>query len=99
VFDRVRRECGTTAFHHVVAVEGDIQRPGLGLSTEDRATLTASVNIIFHVAATVRFDERLKPALQTNLGGTYSVVQLARELQNLKVCKYVYSPQYKISKI
>lgn len=42
---------------------------------------------MFHVAATVRFDEKLKIALGINVNGTKEVVQLCKEVKNLNVSK------------
>jgi fatty acyl-CoA reductase len=44
----------------LVAIEGDLELKGLGISEQDRQTLRDNVNIVFHSAATVRFDEPLK---------------------------------------
>ena len=44
----------------MVAIEGDLVEPDLGISSENRDLLIKNVNIVFHVAATVRFDEPLK---------------------------------------
>jgi fatty acyl-CoA reductase len=44
----------------LVAVQGDLAEPDLGISSEDREILIKNVNIVFHSAATVRFDEPLK---------------------------------------
>lgn len=41
-------------------IEGDLLLPHLGISQHDRQILIDNVNIIFHSAATVRFDEPLK---------------------------------------
>ena len=35
-------------------------KPNLGLSEEDTATITDNVSVVFHSAATVKFDEPLK---------------------------------------
>jgi fatty acyl-CoA reductase len=43
-----------------VIVEGDLLDENLGLSDQDRLLLINNVNIVFHSAATVRFDEPLK---------------------------------------
>jgi fatty acyl-CoA reductase len=40
--------------------EGDLLMPNLGLSNEDRQAIVNNVSIVFHSAATVRFDEPLK---------------------------------------
>ncbi|KOX67597.1 hypothetical protein WN51_09035 [Melipona quadrifasciata] len=44
-------------------VKGDISLPDLGLSQEDRIMLIENVNILFHAAATVRFNEPLNVAV------------------------------------
>ena len=41
----------------VAAVYGDLELPGLGISSEDVALLARDVEIVLHCAATVRFDE------------------------------------------
>ena len=43
----------------VEAVEGDITLPRLGLSEIDESKLQENVSVIFHSAATVKFDEDL----------------------------------------
>ena len=42
------------------AIEGDLVLPAIGISSEDEKKLVDNVNIVFHSAATVRFDEPLK---------------------------------------
>ena len=42
------------------AIEGDLMEPNMGISAEDETKLVEYVNIVFHSAATVRFDEPLK---------------------------------------
>ena len=44
----------------LVAIQGDLIEPNLGISDEDEKVLADNVNIVFHSAATVRFDEPLK---------------------------------------
>lgn len=44
----------------LIAIEGDLVEPNLGISEQDRKTLIKNVNVVFHSAATVRFDEPLK---------------------------------------
>lgn len=83
VFDRLREE---KAFkHRLVAVAGDCALAGLGLSHEEREMLISKVHVIFHVAATVKFDENLKLAFQINVSATRDVLELARQTKNLKV--------------
>jgi len=43
------------------------------------------VNIIFHGAATVRFDEHIRVAMNINVFGTRELIMLARSITKLKV--------------
>ena len=42
----------------------------MGLSEEDRNLVVSETNVVFHVAATVRFDEKLSKAIAINVRGT-----------------------------
>ena len=59
VFDKVR-DVGGDWRSKIVPVQGDIAEENLGLSDEDWEMLQEDVEIVFHSAATVRFDEDLK---------------------------------------
>lgn len=72
-------------YHKVSGIAGDCGLPGLGLSVSSRNTLINEVNIIFHGAATVRFDEHIRVAVNINLSGTRELLNLARKINNLKV--------------
>lgn len=41
-------------------MKGDMSEPSLGLSEDDQRLLHETVEIVFHSAATVRFDEELR---------------------------------------
>lgn len=75
--------------HKLFAISGDCKLADLGLSLTDRQLLKENVHIIFHAAATVRFDEKLKLALAINVHGTRDVLNLAKEMLNLKVIIHV----------
>lgn len=51
----------------LIPIQGDITLPGLGLSETDLNTLITEVSIVFHSAATVKFDEPLKYELYGNI--------------------------------
>lgn len=59
MFDKVR-ETVVDFKSKVVPVTGDIAEENLGLSEEDWEMLQENIEIVFHSAATVRFDEDLK---------------------------------------
>lgn len=87
VFQRVRDET-PQAFEKVIAVAGDCQEIGLGISHTDLEKL-CNVSIIFHVAATVRFDEYLKNEVLLNTRGTHEMVKIALKLPKLKILMHV----------
>lgn len=66
------------------AVEGDVAEERLGLGAADRRTLVEEVELVFHLAATTRFDEALRKATLINIRGTREVLQLAKECRRLK---------------
>lgn len=66
-------------------MNGDCTLPGLGISNIDREFLLSKVSIVFHVAATVRFDEKLKLAVTINVSASKEIIELSRRILNLKV--------------
>ncbi|CAH1708590.1 unnamed protein product [Aphis gossypii] len=88
LFKRLKHEV-PKYYHKVSGVAGDCSLPGLGLSVSSRNTLINEVNIIFHGAATVRFDEHIRVAMNINVSGTRELISLARNITNLKVMAHV----------
>ncbi|XP_078047829.1 fatty acyl-CoA reductase wat isoform X4 [Augochlora pura] len=70
--------------HQTVAVAGDCSLPGLGISPTDRAIITREVSIVMHVAATVRFDEKMNLAVPINVRSPKAVIDLCKEMPGLK---------------
>lgn len=58
VFERVRKEC-PQQFDKLHPIAGDVGFPGLGINPMDMHTLIDNVSIVFHSAATIRFDDPL----------------------------------------
>ncbi|CAK1593086.1 unnamed protein product [Parnassius mnemosyne] len=75
--------------NNVFAMEGNVSKVRLGLNNSDWNTLAEQVNIIFHVAATVNFDETIKKATLTNVRGTRETLHLARACKNLRSIVHV----------
>ncbi|XP_059482071.1 putative fatty acyl-CoA reductase CG5065 [Neocloeon triangulifer] len=88
VFDRVRQEQPQN-LSKVHLICGDVTEDGLGISQEDRKLLSEKVDVVFHSAATVKFVEPIEVALQMNTFGTRKVVELCREMKNLKAFVHV----------
>jgi len=79
----------TSLFDKIVAIESDITSKGLGLSERDRQLLREEVNVVFHCAASVRFDAPLKDNLRDNVLGTIELMALCNESKNLNACVHV----------
>ncbi|XP_050300489.1 putative fatty acyl-CoA reductase CG5065 [Anthonomus grandis grandis] len=88
VFNRIR-ETDPDAFEKVKAIPGDVGLPNLGLSDEDRNFLIENINIVFHSAATVKFNEDLKTAIILNTLGTKRLLELCEKMMHLKSCVHV----------
>ncbi|XP_014371686.2 putative fatty acyl-CoA reductase CG5065 [Papilio machaon] len=71
-------------FNKLKLVPGDILEDELGLSNDDRQELQKNCNIIFHSAACVRFDQKLKDEVNLNTTGTLRVLELAKTIENLE---------------
>jgi len=72
-------------FKKLVAVEGDVTLPGFGISSDDFQLLIDNVSIVFHSAATVRFDEDLKKAIEMNVEGPRRMLQICKKMKKLQV--------------
>ena len=56
----------------------------LGLDSDSEEIIKSEVNIVFHSAATVRFDEDLTKSVAMNVRAVSSLVTLARQMNNLE---------------
>ncbi|XP_033204479.1 fatty acyl-CoA reductase 1-like [Bombus vancouverensis nearcticus] len=81
IYDAIKAK-NTALFNRVYPVRGDVSLPDLGLSREDRNLLLEKVNIVFHIAATVTFNEPLHVAVNVNTKGTARVIQLWNEIRH-----------------
>lgn len=88
IFNKVRSVCNS-ALDKLYVISGDICQADMGLSELDKDTLVRHVNIVFHVAASVRFDEGMKQAAHENALGTRTVMELCREMKDLKSVVHV----------
>ncbi|KAJ3652217.1 hypothetical protein Zmor_018200 [Zophobas morio] len=85
LFEKLRQQKGATIFDKIEAIDGDVIAPDLGLSETDRQKLIQETEIIYHSAASIKFDEPLKSAVLLNVRGTKSMLELAEECKNLLV--------------
>ncbi|XP_069037556.1 fatty acyl-CoA reductase 1 isoform X2 [Lepisosteus oculatus] len=88
LFDRLRDEQPNFA-DKVIAVSSDLTQSELDLSKEDQEKLADCIHIVFHCAATVRFNEPLKDAVQLNVLATQQLIALAHRMKQLEVFIHV----------
>lgn len=63
----------------------DLTVKNLNLSENDLNLLSKNVEVVFHSAASVRFDETLRQAVILNTRGTQEMLFLAEKMSKLKV--------------
>ncbi|XP_037953609.1 putative fatty acyl-CoA reductase CG5065 [Teleopsis dalmanni] len=88
IFERIRLNV-PKRLEKLVCLKGNIESDDFGLSNTDKKILCTQVNVIFHSAATVRFNERLKVAAQVNAIGTWHLLELCKQMPQLKSFVYV----------
>lgn len=89
LFDTIKNQKPGLMEEKLLPMLGDMTELRLGLSDEDYDFLVKNVSVVFHVAASVRFDESIRDATIMNVRGTREVVQLAKNMKNLKVFLHV----------
>lgn len=91
LYDQLKKERGgiKTILGQVRAIAGDVSLPDLGISQADRELLAEKVHLIYHCAATIRFDEPLKRAVLLNTRGTKLMLELAKDFKQLLMFAHV----------
>lgn len=86
MFDLIKSSEGSDVLlNKIKYVNGDISAEKLGLSDDDYKMLCDNINIVVHCAASLDFETDLKTAVTINLIGTKRIVELCKEIKNLKV--------------
>lgn len=89
VFERLKREVKDVE-KKIVLINSDMNELNLGLSEEDRERIK-DTEVIFHCAASVRFNDTLRFIININVRGTRDLLLLARDMPNLKVRSPLYT--------
>ena len=69
----------------VIPVAGDVTLEGFGISSQDLKLLCDDVSIVFNSAATVRFDEDLRTAVELNVKGPQRLMNVCHQMKRLEV--------------
>src|SRR3990172_9434880 len=70
-------------------VEGDIEKPWLGLLPAERERLKASLTHVIHCAASVSFDDSYESSYRANVLGCRNALALSRTIQKLPGSRFV----------
>lgn len=68
-----------------MVVASDVTQPGLGLSGSDLQLLCDNVSVVFNSAATIRFDEELRTAVEMNVKGPKRLMEICHQMKHLEV--------------
>ncbi|KAK4876709.1 hypothetical protein RN001_009215 [Aquatica leii] len=88
IYDNIRN-ANPELLNKIIPLQGDLEKPRLGLSVDDVEKIIKNVNCVFHVGASVKFVDPLSSQLQSNLIGTYEIIQLTKQIENLQSFIYV----------
>ncbi|XP_035894046.1 fatty acyl-CoA reductase wat [Anopheles stephensi] len=94
IFDRLRMAYTVDQLlERIEAVEISLEEPnggeGLSMDSVKEGRLLVETELIFNVLASVKFNECIKNAIGTNVGGTRRILQLARRMHRLKSVVHV----------
>uniref|UniRef100_A0A182W2A9 Fatty acyl-CoA reductase n=1 Tax=Anopheles minimus TaxID=112268 RepID=A0A182W2A9_9DIPT len=92
IFDRLRMAISSEQLlERIEPVEISLEADssGLGMDGSKEALVLQETDLVFNVLASVKFNESIKNAIDTNVGGTKLVLQLARRMQRLKAIVHV----------
>ncbi|XP_054974452.1 fatty acyl-CoA reductase 2 [Sorex araneus] len=88
LFDKVK-ELYPNVHEKIRPICADLNQQDLAISKEDTQELLSSTNLVFHCAATVRFDDHLKHAVQLNVAATQQLLRMASQMARLEAFVHV----------
>lgn len=86
MFDRIRNQ-NSDVLKKLIPVPGDMSLQQIGLSENFTNILKNEVNIVFHIASVIKFNDKISTAANLNTIGTQKILDLCLSMKNLKVCK------------
>ncbi|XP_007941384.1 fatty acyl-CoA reductase 2 [Orycteropus afer afer] len=88
LFEKVKEVC-PNVHKKIRAIYADLDQNDLAISKEDMQELLSYTNIIFHCAATVRFDDHLRHAMQLNVSATQQLLLMANQMTKLEAFVHI----------
>lgn len=87
VFDVIRAHC-PQQLDKLSMLPGDVTKPRFGLD-QHRLSQLNQVSVVFHSAATLKFDEPLNVAVEQNLRSVITLMDICDQLPNMQVLVHV----------
>jgi len=84
-----KKEAAPNYLQRVEAIHGDITLDNFGISPEDERKLTEEVNVVFHCAATIKFDEDLTKSVSLNVVSVFTILKLCKKMKKLQAVIHV----------
>jgi len=72
-----------------VFVDGDIEKPDLGIAPREMARLKKTLTHVIHCAASVSFDDTYENSFRANVQGARNALQFALGIQEAKGTKFI----------
>ncbi|XP_055307130.1 fatty acyl-CoA reductase 1-like isoform X1 [Sitodiplosis mosellana] len=88
IFDRLRKE-SPDVITNVKAIEANFEAHDLNISQGNKDIIWNEVDIVFNVVASVKFNEKLRDAVEINVLGTKKILDLVMGIKNLKAFLHI----------
>lgn len=83
LFTRIHKE-KPNVLKKIIPIYGDITIKDLGMSNDDLTQIINETTIVFHMAASVNFEEPINDALNKNVRAVKYIIDIAKKMPNLK---------------
>jgi alcohol-forming fatty acyl-CoA reductase len=89
IFDRLREKQPQVLTQKLFSINVNYDADDLDLAQADLSTIADEVDVVFHAMASVKFNETMKNAINVNVLGTKRVLDLVKQIRNLKAFVHV----------
>lgn len=88
IFSKVKQE-KPDILNKIYCIEGNILEENLGMTPEDIDLVTKNVSVVFHAAASVKFEHPFRIAFNNNVQSTKNLCDVCRFMKKLVALVYV----------
>ncbi|XP_023217427.1 putative fatty acyl-CoA reductase CG5065 isoform X2 [Centruroides sculpturatus] len=88
IFDRLKQST-PDILNKVYYIDGDVTQENLGMSSSDLDLVKKNVSIVFHLAASIKFNESFRNSFINNVESTKNLADVCRLIDNLVALVHV----------